>query len=72
MKKTGIVKFYREDRGFGFIEVDFSNEDAFLHVSELKKAGIETVEKSQRLAFEIIDDRSKKGYRAVNIGKLEN
>lgn len=64
---TGTIKFYNEDKGYGFITRDDGNGDTFLHVRELKKANIDEVEKGDKLQFEI--ESTPKGHRAFNVAR---
>ena len=59
--KNGIVKFFNETKGFGFIKVDGSNEEVFVHVSGLK----EEIRQNDLVVFELQD--GKKGLNAVNV-----
>ena len=59
---AGRLKMWNADRGFGFIEVDAGGPDMFLHVNEVKTAGIDpdTLKIGDRLAFEPTDTRDGK------------
>ncbi len=59
--KNGTVKFFNETKGFGFIKVDNSNEEVFVHVSGLK----EEIRQNDEVIFEI--QEGKKGLNAVNV-----
>lgn len=59
--KTGTVKFFNDEKGFGFIVEDGSNQDHFFHVSGL----IDEVNKGDNVEFELKE--GKKGLNAVNI-----
>jgi len=59
----GIVKKWLDDRGFGFIEVDDSDDDVFVHHSELQ--GTYSLLSGQKVEFEVED--SGKGPRATNV-----
>jgi CspA family cold shock protein len=59
----GIVKKWLDGRGFGFIEVDDSEDDVFVHHSELK--GTYSLMSGQRVEFEV--ESSYKGPRATNV-----
>ena len=50
---AGTVKWFNRKRGFGFIEPDGGGEDAFVHISAIKKAGLKTLVDGQRLQFEM-------------------
>ncbi len=59
--KEGVVKFFNEAKGFGFIKVDGTNEEIFVHVSGLK----EQIRQDDRVVFEV--QQGKKGLNAVNV-----
>jgi CspA family cold shock protein len=59
--QSGIVKFFNESKGFGFIKADGSNKDIFVHVSGL----IDEVRENDQVTFEV--EQGKKGPNAVNV-----
>ena len=65
-KATGTVKFFNAMKGFGFIQRDDGQPDAFVHVSAVERAGMATLNEGDRLQFEIEIDRRGK-YAAVNL-----
>lgn len=65
---TGTVKFFDVAKGYGFIRIDGGGQDVFLHITQTKKAGLEVVEKDDRVIFEIED--SDRGIRAINVSRL--
>ena len=65
-KASGTVKFFNSMNGFGFIQRDDGQPDAFVHISAVERAGIPTLNEGDRLEFEIEVDRRGK-YAAVNL-----
>jgi CspA family cold shock protein len=65
-KASGTVKFFNAMKGFGFIQRDDGQPDAFVHISAVERAGIPTLNEGDRLEFEIEVDRRGK-YAAVNL-----
>ncbi len=65
-KATGTVKFFNAMKGFGFIQRDDGQPDAFVHISAVERAGMQTLNEGDRLEFEIEVDRRGK-YAAVNL-----
>lgn len=63
--QTGIISWFRADRGYGFIKPDDNSKDVFLHLKELKKIGLNNIDKGQKLSFEIRKKKNK--LSAVNI-----
>ena len=64
--QTGVVKFFNESKGYGFIVEDDSNRDIFVHITGLNGA---TIREKDRVQFEVVD--GKKGLNAVKVKKLE-
>jgi len=68
-KASGTVKFFNAMKGFGFIQRDDGQPDAFVHISAVERAGIPTLNEGDRLEFEIEVDRRGK-YAAVNLSTI--
>ena len=62
--KTGTVKFFNVSKGFGFIKVDDSDEEVFVHVTGL----IDQIREDDKVSFEIAE--GKKGLNAINVKKV--
>jgi len=58
--KTGVISWFSDDKGFGFIKPDDKSKDVFFHVSELKKINLETIAGNTRVSFETEEDRSNR------------
>ena len=67
MSVNGKVKWFNPTKGFGFIEREDSEKDVFVHVSALRKAGINGLDEGQALTFEV--EEGPKGPNAVNLEK---
>jgi CspA family cold shock protein len=65
-KAQGTVKFFNSMKGFGFIQRDDGQPDAFVHISAVERAGIPTLNEGDRLSFELEVDRRGK-HAAVNL-----
>jgi len=63
---AGTVRYVDRDRGFGFISRDDKLPKVFLHVSEVQKTGLATIEKGQRWIFDTAE-RSDGTLMAVNL-----
>ena len=68
---TGTVKFFNDVKGFGFIERDDGQADAFVHISAVERSGLGTVNQGDKLQFDIEIDRRGK-YAAVNLSRVED
>jgi len=62
----GTVKFFNADKGYGFIQPDGGGNDAFVHISAVEAAGMRTLDKEQRVSYELEQDRRGK-MSAVNL-----
>ena len=70
MTKTGTVKFFNTDKGYGFIQPDDGSPDSFVHISAVQAAGMQTLNKEQRLNYEV--ERGRNGKEsAVNISSAD-
>lgn len=54
---TGKVKWFNQARGFGFIQPDEGGKDVFVHISEIKRAGMETLSEDQKVRYEVAESR---------------
>jgi cold shock protein len=62
---TGIVKWFNDSKGFGFITPDDGGEDLFAHFSALDMQGFKTLKEGQKVQFEVTN--GPKGKQASNI-----
>ena len=53
---TGIVKFYNDQRGYGFIQPDDGQKDVFVHATALERAGIAGLHEGQKVSFDTQND----------------
>ncbi len=60
---TGNVKWFNPTKGYGFLTNDDGNNDVFIHISEVQKAGIGQLNEGQKIRFNIIE--SNKGKEAA-------
>jgi CspA family cold shock protein len=63
---TGTVKFFNPDKGFGFIAPDGGGNDAFVHISAVERAGMRTLDKDQKVSYDLEQDKRGK-MSAVNL-----
>ena len=62
----GTVKFFDTSKGYGFITNEAGGNDAFVHISAVEAAGMQTLEKEQRVSYELENDQRGK-TSAVNL-----
>jgi len=65
---TGIVKWFNDAKGFGFITPDEGGEDLFAHFSAIQSSGFKSLQENQRVSFEVVS--GPKGKQAANIQPL--
>lgn len=70
MSKTGTVKFFNGDKGYGFIQPDDGSADSFVHITAVQAAGMQTLDKEQRLNYEVETGRNGK-ESAVNLSAAD-
>ena len=68
MSIDGKVKWFNSTKGFGFIERDDKEKDVFVHVSALRKSGINGLNEGDAITFEV--EVGPKGPNAVNLQKV--
>ncbi|MCH9808875.1 MAG: cold-shock protein [Alphaproteobacteria bacterium] len=63
--ETGTVKFYNDQKGYGFIAPDNGERDVFVHATALERAGIHGLAEGQKVSFDTAADQ-RSGKIAVN------
>ena len=65
--KQGTVKWFNNEKGFGFIEVE-GEKDVFVHFSAISGEGFKSLEEGQKVEFEVTE--GPKGPQAANVSKM--
>ena len=67
----GTVKFFNEQKGYGFIQPDDGGQDAFVHITAVERAGMNTLRQDQRVSYDLEQDNRGK-TSAVNLKSAED
>ncbi len=62
---TGLVKWFNEEKGFGFITQDNGGADVFVHFRAIASDGFKTLAEGQKVSFEV--EQGQKGLQAANV-----
>jgi len=66
---TGTVKWFNDAKGFGFITVDESTDECFVHHSNIQGSGFKSLAEGDRVQFDSV--RGQKGPAAENVVKID-
>lgn len=64
-RSTGRVKWFNEKKGFGFIVIDESQDDIFVHYKDILGEGFKTLHENDTVSFLV--DKGPKGYKAQEV-----
>jgi cold shock protein len=66
--EQGIVKWFNDAKGFGFITRESNNEDVFVHFTAINANGFRSLQEGQRVQFNVV--KGPKGWQAENVQAL--
>jgi len=66
----GTVKFFNEQKGFGFIQPEGGGADSFVHISDVERSGMSTLNENQRVSYDVEQDERGK-MKATNLKAAE-
>jgi CspA family cold shock protein len=64
---TGTVKWYNDQKGYGFIQPDSGGKDVFVHATALQRAGLRGLREGQKVSYEVQTDQRTGRLSAVNL-----
>jgi CspA family cold shock protein len=69
--KTGAVKWFNPEKGFGFITNDDGSDDVFVHFSAIQSDGFKTLNEGDKVQFDVEQDpKNSSKLRAVNVSVI--
>jgi CspA family cold shock protein len=68
MRTTGTVKWFNDQKGFGFITLDGGEKDCFVHFSAIQGDGFKSLAEGERVEFDVV--QGQKGPAAENVTKI--
>lgn len=69
MSSTGVVKWFNDAKGFGFITLDDEDRDCFVHYSSIQGDGFRSLAEGDRVQFDLVT--GQKGPAAENVVKID-
>ena len=63
----GTVKWFNSQKGFGFIQPDDGSKDVFVHISEVEREGMYSLNEGQKISYEVVADRKTGKSSAQNL-----
>jgi CspA family cold shock protein len=64
---TGTVKWFNQQKGFGFIQPDDGGKDVFVHITAVQRSGLQGLAEGQKVSFELLADRRTGKMAAANL-----
>jgi CspA family cold shock protein len=68
MRTTGIVKWFNDEKGFGFLTRDDGEKDVFCHHTAIQIEGFRTLAEGEKVEFDVVE--GQKGPAAENVAKV--
>jgi len=65
--ETGTVKWFNDQKGYGFIQPDNGGKDVFVHISAVQRSGLQGLAEGQKITYELQTDRRTGKASAVNL-----
>jgi cold shock protein len=64
---TGTVKWFNEQKGYGFIQPDQGGKDVFVHISAVERSGMRSLRDGQKVSYDVEADRRTGKESATNL-----
>ena len=69
-QQTGTVKWFNDQKGYGFIEPNEGGNDVFVHISAVERAGMRTLKEGQKISYDLQRDPKKGKDSAANLKEV--
>lgn len=66
----GTVKFFNASKGYGFIQPEDGGQDAFVHITAVERAGMQTLNQDQKVSYDLEQDQRGK-TKAINLQPVD-
>lgn len=67
MRQSGIIKFFNQAKGYGFVSPDEGGKDVFVHITAVQRSGIPELSEGMKISFEVQPDKRGRGPQAVDL-----
>ena len=67
---TGKVKWFNDQKGYGFIQPDEGGADVFVHISAVERSGLKELKEDQKVSYELYTDQRRNKTSAVDLKVL--
>ena len=64
----GTVKWFNQQKGYGFIQPESGGKDVFVHISAVEKAGLGSLNEGDKVSYEIVQNRGKESAENLRVG----
>ena len=64
---TGIVKWFNQTKGYGFIQPQSGGKDVFVHISAVERAGLSTLNEGITVEYEVVSNRGKEAAENLKV-----
>tara|TARA_Y100001935_G_C17288034_1_gene501562 strand:+ start:622 stop:825 length:204 start_codon:yes stop_codon:yes gene_type:complete len=65
--QKGVVKFFNNSKGYGFIAPEDGSKDVFVHISALQKSGLETLDENDNVEFSVEEYNGRMGVGEIKL-----
>lgn len=70
MRRKGIIKFFNQSKGYGFVTPEDGGKDVFVHITAVQKGGIPELIEGTKISFDVLDDSKGRGPQAIDLQLL--